>query len=116
MESGIRDSDKVIMICTPNYLKKSNERLGGVGVENTIITGEFYDKEKVNKYIPIVRNYKQNLHECLPTYLKSKYSIDFNKESEYKIKFDELVRKILNIPRYKKPQLGELPKLESNEI
>ena len=41
METGIRESDKVIMICTPNYAKKANERLGGVVVENTIITGEF---------------------------------------------------------------------------
>ena len=49
MESGIRDSDYVIMICTPKYAKKANEREGGVGIENTIITGEYYDKKKGRK-------------------------------------------------------------------
>jgi hypothetical protein len=116
MESGIRESDKVIMICTPSYAKKANERQGGIGIENTIITGEFYDKDKANKYLPIARLYKSNLHECLPTYLKSQYSIDFNRDSEYPSKLDELIRKILNVPRYKKPELGNLPNLESREI
>jgi|GEM_PF-4967332 hypothetical protein len=116
MESGIRESDKVVMICTPVYSLKANERKGGVGVENVIITGEFYSTDKGNKFLPIVKGYKKNIHECLPTYLKSKYSIDFNDENEYKVKFDELIRKILNVPKFKKPILGTLPKLESHNI
>jgi hypothetical protein len=116
MELGIFESDKVIMICTPKYSIKANRRIGGVGIENTIITGEFYNKESANKYLPIVKDYKKHLHDCLPIYLKTKYSIDFNKESEYNVKFDELIRKILNVPRYKKPELGKLQPLESKEI
>ncbi|MFW9876760.1 MAG: toll/interleukin-1 receptor domain-containing protein [Candidatus Thorarchaeota archaeon] len=116
MESGIREADKVILICTPNYAQKTNNREGGVGVENTIITGEFYDKSKSNKYLTIVKDYKQEFTECLPSYLKTKYAIDFNISNNYKQKFDELIRKILNIPKYKKPKLGKLPNLKSDEI
>jgi hypothetical protein len=116
MESGIRESDKVIMICTPNYARRANDRAGGVGIEHTIITGEFYDKDKANKYIPIVRNYKSSFLECLPAYMKTRYAIDFSGEDDYKGKFDELVRKILNVPRFKKPQLGSLPALRSDEL
>lgn len=116
MESGIRNSDKVIMVCTQNYAKKANDRQGGVGVENTIITGEFYDKSKENKFIPIVRKYDTKLTDSLPSYLKTKFTIDFSKDTEFRIKFEELVRKILNIPKFKKPELGKLVNLKSNEI
>lgn len=116
MESGIRDSDYVIMVCTPNYAEKANKREGGVGIENTIITGEYYDEKKGGKYIPIVRNYPKNFTESLPSYLKTKYAIDFEDGSKYKQKFDELLRRILNVPKYKRPKLGTLPKLESKEL
>lgn len=116
METGIRNSDKVVMICTQKYAEKANERKGGVGVENTIITGEFYDKLKENKFIPIVRKFDKKLADSLPSYLKTKYTIDFSDDKEFRSKFEELERKILNIPRFKKPTLGNLPKLKSHEI
>ena len=116
MEAGIREADKVIMICTPQYAKKANKRLGGVGVENTIITGEFYDKNKSAKFITIAKNYKNNFIECIPSYVKTRYTLDFHKNENYKNSFDELIRKILNVPRYQKPKLGKLPNLTSAEI
>lgn len=111
MESGIRDADKVIMICTPTYAIKANERKGGVGIENTIITGEFYDESKAIKYIPIARSYSKRLTECLPSYVKTRYTIDFKDNEKYKNSFDELIRKILNVPKFKKPDLGQMPML-----
>ena len=116
MESGIRESQNVIMVCTPEYAKKANIREGGVGIENTIITGEFYDKSKAGKYIPIIRNYSGRLTDNLPTYLKTKYAIDFKNDEKYDQKFEELLRRILNIPKYRKPALGKIPKLDSNNI
>jgi hypothetical protein len=116
MENGIRESQNIILVCTPRYRQKANDRIGGVGVENTIITGEFYEGGKGLKYIPIVKDYGESLTECLPTYLKSKYAIDFNNPGDFKDRFDELVRKILNQPLYKKPELGEIPVLKSIEL
>ena len=116
MESGIRESDFVVIICTPTYAQKANGRIGGVGVENTIITGEYYDEEKGLKYITVARQYNSKISECLPTYLKSKFSIDFSDDKKYDIKLEELIRKILGIPKYKRPQLGSQPKFVSEEI
>jgi hypothetical protein len=116
MESGIRGSNYVIMVCTPEYAKKANIREGGVGIENTIITGEFYDKLTVGKYIPIVRKYSRAVPDSLPTYVKTKYAIDFKYDDKYDQKFEELIRRILSIPKYEKPKLGNLPKLKSNNI
>ena len=116
MESGIKESDYVVMVCTPNYAKRANARKGGVGIENTIITGEFYDEDTAYKYIPLIRNNRIKIVETLPTYLKTKYAIDFTDDSKYAQKFEELLRRIFKIPRYKKPKLGEIPNLKSENI
>jgi hypothetical protein len=116
MESGIRESHHVIMVCTPEYSQKANIRRGGVGIESTIITGEFYEKNNTSKYIPIARNYTDRIAYSLPTYLKTKYAIDFKDDEKYDQKFEELLRKILDIPKYKRPELGKIPKLKSNNI
>ena len=52
METGIRDADFVVLVCTPEYTRRANARRGGVGVESSIITGEFYDPTKAAKFLP----------------------------------------------------------------
>jgi len=116
MESGIRDSDFVLIVCTPNYAQRANDRKGGVGVENTIITGEYHDKKTGVKYLPIVRDYRVKITESMPTYLKTKSAIDFKQNEKYDQKIEELIRRILNIPRYQKPKLGKVPELRTNSI
>jgi len=116
MESGIRESDYVIIICTPNYAERANCRKGGVGIENTIITGEFYDENNYTKYILIARNYDKNVTECLPSYLKTKFAMDFKDDSKYDQKIEAILRKIYNIPRYERPKLAETPPDLKSEI
>jgi hypothetical protein len=116
MEAGIRDSDFVIMVCTPNYAERANGRKGGVGVESSIITGEYYSPDNPKKYIPIVRTGKNTMSECLPSYLKSKLAITFSSDGSYENSFESLLRRIADIPRYKKPALGKFPNLTTDEI
>ena len=40
MEHGIRDFDRVLVICTDSYVKKANDREGGVGYEVQIVTAQ----------------------------------------------------------------------------
>lgn len=116
MEEGIREADFVVMVCTPEYARRANERKGGVGVESTIITGEFYDPTKSNKFIPIIRSTRRSGTECLPSYLKSRYAIDFSSDGHYEAQLEELLRKLFGQPRYRKPQLGPVPSLRSEDI
>ena len=53
MEQAINVSDYVFLICTPEYKEKADNRIGGVGYETSIITGEFYERHNDRKYIPI---------------------------------------------------------------
>jgi hypothetical protein len=40
MTNNLANADRVLMICTPNYVEKANEGKGGVGVERMILTAE----------------------------------------------------------------------------
>ena len=55
MERAVGDSDFVVVICTPTYATKADQRQGGVGYEATIITSELADDLLTDKFIPVVR-------------------------------------------------------------
>lgn len=108
MESQIRDSDYVILICTPAYAHKSNIPRGGVGYEKNIISaGMLQSSDLRPKFIPILR--KGTFEDALPTYLGSKYAIDFRESLQYDEAFKELLRAIYKQPHPKKPPLGGSP-------
>ena len=56
IETGIRESDFVVIICTPRYKERSDNRMGGVGYEESVITGEvFVNQSNRKKSIPVLR-------------------------------------------------------------
>ncbi len=116
MEFGIRESDFVILVCTPDYARRANSRKGGVGVESTIITGEFYDPTKAGKFLAITRKATRGLERCLPTYLKSRYATDFTVDSTYQTKLEELLRRVFGQPRYRRPELGPMPQFGAEDV
>jgi len=107
MESSIRASDYVIIVCTPNYAGKANSSEGGVGYEKNIISGDLFNRIGHKKYIPILRSGKD--YSSLPTYLKSKLCIDFRKDSKFPEALDILLRHIYQKKKYSPPPLGEAP-------
>ncbi len=51
MEHGLSNSDRVLVVCTDSYNKKSNDGFGGVGYEKIILTGElFIDQSAQNSF------------------------------------------------------------------
>jgi hypothetical protein len=42
MEQEVSSADVVLVVCTPNYARKSNERQGGVGYEGQIISSRIF--------------------------------------------------------------------------
>jgi hypothetical protein len=115
METCVRESDYVVLVCTPEYAKRANDRRGGVGVESTIITGEYYMQEKGNKFIPILRS-DAGVQRSLPSYVASRFAIDFSRDSEYQMRLEELLRRLYNQPRFVRPSLGSRPPLQSEEL
>jgi len=56
IEQGLSESDRIIMICTENYVEKANVGKGGVGYEKMIMTAELMEDLDSNKIIPLIRN------------------------------------------------------------
>lgn len=76
MESAIRSNDYVLIVCTPRYKQKSDDRQGGVGYEGDIMTAEVLGTANHRKFIPVLR--KGSWFESSPTWLMGKYFIDLS--------------------------------------
>ena len=85
METAVRESDFVLLVCTPGFAARADDRTGGVGYEQTIITGEILaGLGHADRFIPILRGPEK---ESIPSFLRSRVWVDFRDDS----KFDEQV-------------------------
>ena len=105
MESSIRDSDYVIIICTEEYKRKANNREKGVGYESHIISAELYNNHNDRKFIPIIR--QGDFNTALPTYLDGKLAIDLRGNLFNENSYKDLIASIFKVK--KKPKVGIRP-------
>lgn len=106
MEQNLANSDRVLMICTENYVKKANSGAGGVGYEKMIVTADLLSSIDSNKVIPLIRQSGTN---AVPTFLKTKLYIDFSRDDQMELAFDDLVRSIHGAPLYIAPPVSNNP-------
>jgi len=107
MERGVRGATHVVIVCTPAYVERANDRERGVGEETSLITSKFYDREKTGKeFIPILRNGADT-----PDYLGSLVYVDFKDDSNFETAYEELIRIIHSAPAHVKPPKGSKPGL-----
>lgn len=107
MEVGVRESDRVLVICTPKYVMKANEGTGGVGYERLIVTGHLVRDLGTTKFIPIVRD--ASGEATAPDFLANRYYVDFSDDGKFNDKLDELLHELHQIPVVQKPPLGRNP-------
>ncbi len=69
MEQGIMEADRVLMVCTANYVAKAEERKGGAGYEGMIVTGQVARATQTIKFVPIVRD--NSSESLIPAFLGS---------------------------------------------
>ena len=70
--------DSVIVICTPAYAEKTNNREGGVGYESTVITGGCAKQINSGKFIPVLAVELGN--RPTSTHLRSKRGVDLRSD------------------------------------
>src|SRR5680860_1459201 len=108
MERSIRESDFVVIVCTPNYAKRANQRLHGVGYETAIITGEIFNTTPEHKFIPVLR--RGSFRRSLPTYLSSRLGLDFSSDGDYDDSLTRLVRHLWDQPQTDPLVAGDRPR------
>jgi hypothetical protein len=74
METAVRESDFVIMVCTPRFKTASDDRIGGVGYENQVLTGEVLALAHGQKVIPVLRT--GEWVESAPSWVLGRWYVD----------------------------------------
>ena len=115
MEQSVRGSNYVILVCTPNFCKKADSGVGGVGYEKAIVTGEIFAGEvEETKFVPVLR--AGDAKESLPSYLKSRLFIDFRDDHFFEDRLEELLRHFHGEPRYQPPPIGPKPDFKKPKV
>jgi len=107
MEKSIRESDRVLMICTEEYVKKSNNRKGGAGYESMIVSAKIVNDIGTNKFIPIIK--QEDKQTVLPDCVGSRVYVNMSDYSNYDEGIKKLVHDIYEVPLNERPPLGENP-------
>ena len=103
MERAVSENDFVLLVCTPNFKAKADQRRGGVGYEGNIMTGELFLRSNHRKFIPLLRH--EDWAEAAPAWLQAKNYIDLSDHC-FEENFEELV-KTLHGERAEPPPLGK---------
>lgn len=106
IENGLTSSALVLCVCSEEYTNKANNQKGGARYEKNILASNLLTDSSINYIIPILRNNPTNK---LPTFLSSKFYIDFSDDKEYYSKYRELISRVYNEDTKRKPELGENP-------
>ena len=89
MEKEIRENNYVLIICTPNYRRKSDQRKGGVGYEGDVMTAEVLTYGNHRKFVPILA--RSSWKESAPSWLKGKMYLDLTAEEKYEKNYPDFL-------------------------
>lgn len=81
MEDAIASADKVLIIATPEYKNRSDNRMRGVGYETSLITSDLVTDQNKLKFIPIIR--KGTMETSYPSFLGTKKGADMRDDDKY---------------------------------
>lgn len=108
METAIRENSHVLIVCTPKFKTKSDDRAGGVGYEGDVMTAEVLNEGNHRKFIPVLRSGSREA--AMPSWLKGKYSVDLSGDRYSEDQYHDLLETLHN-RREQAPALGKPPPL-----
>lgn len=92
METAIRENDFVLIICTPQYKDKSENKITGSRYEGDIIGAEILNFQNRKKFIPILR--EGEWKEVAPTSLLGCFYIDLRGATYPRTSYNDLLATI----------------------
>jgi hypothetical protein len=115
MENAISQADKVLVILTPNYKQRAENREKGVGYETSIISQDILSSSisKI-KFIPILRIGDQLTSS--PSHLVSKLYHNMVDDTKYYTRLLELAKLIYDQNLIEKPDLGPVPDFSDTKL
>ncbi len=107
MEQELSKSQRVICVCSETYVEKANRGKGGVGYEKQIISAEYIKNQNTNWVIPLIKN--NNTDKKTPIFLGTRQYVSFEDPKQYELKYEVLLRDILDKPVLPIPPIGSDP-------
>lgn len=102
METNIRESERVLVICTPKLKEKADLRVGGAGFEAGLMTGEKLNLSVEGKFVPILR--RGTWQNALPSFLMEFAGVDLKEGKDYAANYEMLLEDLCG----KKPKAPQL--------
>lgn len=104
MEKEVRESDYVLIVCTPRYKNRSDNREGGVGYEGDIMTAEVMNTRNERKFIPILRG--RDWETSAPSWLLGKYYLNLFDDPYSEQSYEDLITTLIGT-RPQAPPVGK---------
>lgn len=111
IEENLSSADRVLVICTEEYVRKADAGEGGVGYERMIVTAELIKNLGTKKFIPVIR--QASKEKKMPRFMGARYYINLSEYSFFDEEFKKLISELHKIPP-KKPPLGKNPLKDLN--
>ena len=96
MEAAIESSDFVLLICTPRYRLRADQRSGGVGYEHDLMTARKIASGDNARFIPILR--AGTWYTATPKWIAGQLGVDLRGENYAEESFQNLVDHLLKFP------------------
>jgi hypothetical protein len=109
MERAVRENDFVLIVCTPRYKERMDDRVGGVGYEGDIMTAEVLSQKNHRKFIPVLRD--GDRLSAMPSWLSGKFGVDLRGEPYLETEYTRLVDTL----RGQGPQMPPLEPVSSQD-
>ena len=106
METSVSQSDRVLLIGSPTFATRANNRSGGVGWEASIVTGELADDLTQTKFVPVLKTGEWNT--SLPHWLRPRLGVDLRGDPYSEEQYGLLLRE-LHEARETAPPVGSRP-------
>lgn len=106
MARSLHGSDRVLIICTKLYVEKAQQRKGGVGYEQMLVTAQILREIGTAKFIPVVR--QTDTPHILPDEFSGRMYVDLSDGPEYADNLQRLLRELHNAD-ISLPPLGRSP-------
>ena len=107
MESGITSADRVLVVCSDQYIAKCHEPRGGVGYEKKMLTSRLYADLQSTLVVPVIHN--RTAEPLTPDFLGLTKYVDFRDSARYEASYQELLHDIHGKQMVAVPSLGPNP-------
>jgi hypothetical protein len=97
MDRGLA-CDRIVVVTTPTYVRKSAARSGGVGYESSVISAELLENQLSERFVPALRS-----GDDRPMFLKSKLYVDFRTDARFQSAVKELAKALRGLAPARRP-------------